>query len=150
MDVPADYKVIYTLIRGKFFLLLTVGAFLLTVMSRLQSELCTKIFDLSHEFSYDKFPPKFPPSLYSVAFLLAQLSGTKNQRQKRGSFGPDISLRTSGQKLRSGPPNPGKTSILGRHPARTSMKKLRLFTRPFFLFAPFAGHPSSSLFLGTF
>ena len=35
-----------------------------------------------------------------------------------------ISLRTSGQKLRSGPPNPGKQAYWNGHPARTSMKKL--------------------------
>ena len=37
-----------------------------------------------------------------------------------------ISLQTSGQKLRSGPPNPGKKQAFWhRHPARTSTKKLR-------------------------
>ena len=37
-----------------------------------------------------------------------------------------ISLRTSVQKLRSGPPNPGeKQAFWNGHPARTSMKKLR-------------------------
>ena len=35
------------------------------------------------------------------------------------------SLRTSGQKLRSGPPNPGKQAFWHGHAARTSTKKLR-------------------------
>ena len=50
-------------------------------------------------------------------------SGTKIQ-PKEEVFGR-ISLRTSGQKLRSGPPNPGKQAFWNGHPARTSMKKLR-------------------------
>ena len=42
---------------------------------------------------------------------------------QRGSFGR-ISLRTSGEKPRSAPPNPGKIVFGHRHPAQTSMKKL--------------------------
>ena len=44
--------------------------------------------------------------------FLIHLSGTRIQ-PKEEVFGR-ISLRTSGQKLRSGPPNPGKTSISER------------------------------------
>ena len=47
-----------------------------------------------------------------VSHLQPRLSGTKNQPKEEVLA--RISLRTSGQKLRSGPPNPGKTSILGR------------------------------------
>ena len=57
---------------------------------------------------------------------LGPLSGTKIQ-PKEEVFGR-ISLRTSGQKLRSGPPNPGKKQAFGTFleiPARTSMRKLR-------------------------
>ena len=57
------------------------------------------------------------------------LSGTKIQ-PKEEVFGR-ISLRTSGQKLRSGPPNPGKKSNLERtsradvHEKTSVLKKLR-------------------------
>ena len=50
-------------------------------------------------------------------------SGTKNQPKEEVLA--RISLRTSGQKLRSGPPSPGKQAFWDGHPARTSMKKLR-------------------------
>ena len=49
--------------------------------------------------------------------------GTKIQ-PKEGVFGR-ISLQTSGQKLRSGPPNAGKTSILGRTSRADVHEKLR-------------------------
>ena len=59
-----------------------------------------------------------------LARKLPENSGTKIQ-PKEEVFGR-ISLRTSGQKLRSGPPNPGKKQAFWNgHPARTSMKKLR-------------------------
>ena len=51
-------------------------------------------------------------------------SDSKNQ-PKEEVFGR-TSLRTSGQKLRSGPPNPGKKQAFWHgHAARTSTKKLR-------------------------
>ena len=53
----------------------------------------------------------------------SQDSETKNQ-PKEEVFGR-TSLRTSRQKLRLGPPSPGKTSIWHRDAARTSAKKLR-------------------------
>ena len=58
-----------------------------------------------------------------VCSCLSCLSGTKIQ-PKEEVFGR-TSLRTSRQKLLSGPPNPGKQAFRNGHPARTSMKKLR-------------------------
>ena len=55
--------------------------------------------------------------------LSSGFSGAKIQ-PKEEVFGR-ISLRTSGQKLRSGPPNAGKQTFCDGHPARTSMKKRR-------------------------
>ena len=52
------------------------------------------------------------PGRRALRRVLRRDSGTRIQ-PKEEVFGR-ISLRTSGQKLRSGPPNPGKTSILER------------------------------------
>ena len=62
--------------------------------------------------------------VYLFPLSVAVSSGTKIQ-PKEEVFGR-ISLRTSGQKLRSGPPNAGKKQAFwDGHPAQTSMKKLR-------------------------
>ena len=71
-----------------------------------------------HNFS--PMPPAANRAMFPHLFLISGatrrqqtcISGTKNQ-PKEEVLGR-TSLRTSGQKLRSGPPNPGKTSILAR------------------------------------
>ena len=82
-------------------------------VAHLQSKFCTKDFF----------------ELRLILRKMLRYSGTKIQ-PKEEVLGR-ISLRTSGQKLRSDPPNPGKTSIF----ARTSMRKLRSEKlRAYFLF----------------
>ena len=65
-----------------------------------------------------------PCERFSPIELLKCLFQKRKISPKTEVFGR-TSLRTSGQKLRSGPPNPGKQAFRHGHAARTSTKKLR-------------------------
>ena len=66
---------------------------------------------------------QLPPHISEINQRERESSGTKIQPKKE-VLGR-TSLRTSRQKLRSGPQNPGKTTFRNGHPTRTSMKKFR-------------------------
>ena len=82
-----------------------------------------QILEVSLSSFHARAPLTESEALKTLTLKPLRFSGTKLQ-PKLEVFGR-ISLRTSGQKLRSGPPNPGKTSISERTSRRTSMKKLR-------------------------
>ena len=63
---------------------------------------------------------------------LAGPSGSGTKSQPKEEVLGRISLQTSGQKLRSGPPNPGKQALWHGHPAWTSMKQDKKKKKPNF------------------
>ena len=68
-----------------------------------------------------------PLSMHPMDPQMKEPSRSKSETKKQPKeevFGR-TSLRISGQKLRSGPPNPGKQALWHRHATRTSTKKLR-------------------------
>ena len=73
------------------------------------------------------------------------LSGTKLHPKELGLA--QISLRTSGQKLGSGPPNPEKQALWHRHAVRTSMKNFGLINFGLIVLSLFLSVSSSMEFL---
>ena len=72
--------------------------------------------------------------LGSPEWMLPNFSGTKNQ-PKEEALGR-ISLRTSGQRLRSGPPNPARISILARTSRADVHEKTSVCKTSGWFFAP--------------
>ena len=111
-------------------------------------------YSLDHEkyLSGTYFDPELLQSRLGLSFLGWELP-RQAQRSPGPPFGPGTPRESEkspkGRPARGAPESPKSApQTLAQSPKR--VQNCRVFTRPFFLFAPFAGHPSSSPFSAHF